>query len=77
VPAPRKYDKENRARAVRMYQERIRDLGESKLRSAGRWARCWTLNRPAFSGGSGFAGRSSFGGQPVLGFTAWAPVSWS
>jgi len=31
VPAPRKHDKENRARAVRMYQERIRDLGESKL----------------------------------------------
>jgi transposase len=31
VPAPRKYDEETRARAVRMYQERIRDLGESKL----------------------------------------------
>jgi transposase len=31
VPAPRKYDEETRARAVRMYQERIRDTGESKL----------------------------------------------
>ena len=31
MPAPRKYDEETRARAVRMYQERIRDLGESKL----------------------------------------------
>jgi transposase-like protein len=31
VPAPRKYDEETRARAVRMYQERIRDVGESKL----------------------------------------------
>jgi hypothetical protein len=31
VPAPRKYDKATRARAVRMYQERLRDLGESKL----------------------------------------------
>jgi transposase len=31
VAAPRKYDEETRARAVRMYQERIRDLGESKL----------------------------------------------
>ncbi len=31
MPAPRKYDEETRARAVRMYQERLRDLGESKL----------------------------------------------
>ena len=31
MPAPRKYDEETRARAVRMYQERIRDPGESKL----------------------------------------------
>jgi transposase len=31
VPAPRKYDEGPRARAVRMYRERIRDLGESKL----------------------------------------------
>jgi len=31
VAAPRKFDEETRARAVRMYQERIRDLGESKL----------------------------------------------
>ena len=31
MPAPRKYDQETRARAVRMYFERIRDLGESKL----------------------------------------------
>ncbi len=31
MPAPRKYDEETRARAVRMYQKCIRDLGESKL----------------------------------------------
>ena len=31
MPAPRKYDEETRARAVRMYQDRIRDLNESKL----------------------------------------------
>ncbi len=31
MPASRKYDEETRARAVRMYQDRIRDLGESKL----------------------------------------------
>jgi transposase len=31
VAAPRKFDEETRARAVRMYQERIRDLGGSKL----------------------------------------------
>jgi putative transposase len=30
VSAPRKYDEETRARAVRMYFERIRDLGESE-----------------------------------------------
>jgi transposase len=31
VPAPRKYDEETRARAVRMYEDRLRDLGESKV----------------------------------------------
>ena len=31
MPAPRKYDEETRARALRMYTERIRDLNESKL----------------------------------------------
>jgi len=31
VPAPRKYDEETRAHAVRMYEDRIRDLGESKV----------------------------------------------
>lgn len=31
MPAPRKYDEETRARAVRMYFDRIRDLKESKL----------------------------------------------
>jgi transposase-like protein len=30
MPAPRKYDDETRARAVRMYQDRLRDTGESK-----------------------------------------------
>jgi transposase len=31
VVAPKKFDEEPRARAVRMYQERLRDRGESKL----------------------------------------------
>jgi transposase len=31
VPAPRKYDEETRARAVRMYEDRVRDLGESRV----------------------------------------------
>jgi transposase len=31
VPAPRKYDPETMARAVRMYEDRVRDHGESKL----------------------------------------------
>ncbi len=31
MPAPRKYDNETRARAVRMYQDRLRDHDESKL----------------------------------------------
>jgi transposase len=31
VPAPRKFDDETRARAVRLYRDRLRDQGESKL----------------------------------------------
>jgi transposase-like protein len=31
VGAPRKFDEETRARAVRLYQDRLRDHGESKL----------------------------------------------
>ena len=31
MPAPRKYDPETMARAVRMYQDRIAEHGESKL----------------------------------------------
>jgi transposase-like protein len=31
MPATRKYDEETRARAVRMYQDRLRERGESKL----------------------------------------------
>ena len=31
MPAPRKYDAETRERAVRMYQDRLRDHEESKL----------------------------------------------
>jgi transposase len=31
VPAPRKFDEETRARAVRMYADRVRDHKESKL----------------------------------------------
>ena len=33
MPAPRKFDKETRARAVRMYQDRVRDHDESKLQA--------------------------------------------
>ena len=31
MPAPRKYDSETRARAVRLYRDRLRDHDESKL----------------------------------------------
>jgi transposase-like protein len=31
MPAPRKFDEETRARAVRMYQDRLRDHDESML----------------------------------------------
>ena len=31
MPAPRKFDDETRARAVRLYRDRLRDHGESKL----------------------------------------------
>ena len=31
MPAPRRYDEETRARAVRMYRDRLRDRDESKL----------------------------------------------
>jgi transposase-like protein len=31
VPAPRKFDDETRDRAVRLYRDRLRDHGESKL----------------------------------------------
>jgi transposase len=31
VGAPRKFDAETRARAVRLYMDRVRDHGESKL----------------------------------------------
>lgn len=31
MPAPRKFDAETRARAVRLYRDRLRDHGESKL----------------------------------------------
>jgi len=33
VPAPRKYDAETRERAVRLYQERLRDRPGSKLQA--------------------------------------------
>lgn len=31
MPAPRKYDTETRERAVRMYRDLIREIGDSKL----------------------------------------------
>jgi hypothetical protein len=33
MPVPRKYDEETRARAVRMYTDRLREHAESKLES--------------------------------------------
>jgi transposase len=33
VPAPRKFDAETMARAVRMYQDRLTERGESKLQA--------------------------------------------
>ena len=33
MPAPRKYDAETMARAVRMYQDRLAEQGESKLQA--------------------------------------------
>ena len=36
MSAPRKFDEETRARAVRLYQDRLRDHGESKLTAQAR-----------------------------------------
>lgn len=41
MSAPTKYDQEFRGRAVRMYQERLAEAGESR-RGARRHRCCWT-----------------------------------
>jgi hypothetical protein len=43
MSAPRKFDEETRARAVRLYTDRLRDHGESKL--AARQRLCCLLER--------------------------------
>ena len=47
MSAPRKFDEETRARAVRLYTDRLRDHGESKLAAPGRQASalCSTSSR--------------------------------
>ena len=43
MSAPRKFDEETRARAVRLYTDRLRDHGESKLAARrARGGNCWT-----------------------------------
>lgn len=44
MPAPRKFDEETRARAVRMYQERRRDHDESKLEARRRVGELLDIN---------------------------------
>ena len=41
MSAPRKFDAETRARAVRLYEDRLRDHDDSKLALASTWASCW------------------------------------
>lgn len=51
--APRKYDTETRARAVRMYRDRLTDYGESMIERAVRSSvRCSTSTRPRYAAGS-------------------------
>lgn len=45
MPAPRKFDEETRARAVRMYQERRRDHDESKLEARRRVGELLSINQ--------------------------------
>ena len=45
MPAPRKYDDETRARAVRMYQERLRDGEDSKLAARRRVGEILDINQ--------------------------------
>ncbi len=45
MPAPRKFDEETRARAVRMYQERRRDHEESKLEARRRVGELLGINQ--------------------------------
>lgn len=45
MPAPRKNDDETRARAVRMYQERLRDGEDSKLAARPRVGEILDINQ--------------------------------
>jgi hypothetical protein len=45
MSAPRKFDEGTRARAVRLYTDRLRDHGESKLTARSTSARCSTSIR--------------------------------
>lgn len=45
MPAPRKYDEETRARAVRMYTDRLRDHQESRLESRRRVGAMLDINQ--------------------------------
>ena len=45
MPAQRKYDEETRARAVRMYRDRLRDHGESKLTARRRVGELLDINQ--------------------------------
>ena len=45
MSAPRKFDEETRARAVRLYTDRLRDHGESKLTARKHVGGCSTSTR--------------------------------
>jgi transposase len=50
VPAPRKFDDETRARAVRLYRDRLRDHGESKLAARRRVGELLDINPETLRG---------------------------
>lgn len=45
MPAPRKFDEETRARAVRMYQEPVVIMRSRGLRPTGASGNCWVSTR--------------------------------
>ena len=52
MSAPRKFDEETRARAVRLYTDRLRDHGESKLAARRHVGSCSTSSRRRCGTGS-------------------------